>query len=94
MKNMPGCYEYTTADAVAECFEGISKTMCSRLWHFVGEAERAGTAHPLGGDGSNGTVEEPVITNGKYASDMAAVWPKLTDEERDELIEAAPKNTW
>ena len=93
LKPMPECYKYTTADTVAECFDGISTTMGTRLWHFVCEAERAGTAHPLGGDGSDGTVEEPVITNGEYSSDMAAVWPKLTDEERDELITAASKNS-
>jgi hypothetical protein len=89
---MPECFMYMTADAVAECFDGVSKEMSRVLWSYVSDAEKAGTAHPRGGDGSDGTVEEPIITNGEYASDMAFIWVHLSDEQRAELILVAEKN--
>ena len=92
VKAMPDRFMYQTADAVAECFDGVSKETYRALWRHVADAERDGTAHPMGGDGSDGTIEVPVTTNGEYMSDMAAVWPKLTDEQRDELILVAERN--
>jgi len=89
----PRCPEglgYRTADEVAECLEGVSSETYSRLWAVTSEVEQAGKAKPLGGDGSNGTCEEPIVSNG-YDNSMKNVWKKLTPAERQELADAYKK---
>jgi hypothetical protein len=79
-----------TADEVAETLDGVSPETYSRLWAVTSEVERAGKAKPLGGDGSNGTCEEPIIAN-DYDNSMKVVWKKLTPEQRRELSDAYKK---
>ena len=61
--NMPERLKYWTADEVAECvpFESIlgkeaGDALYCKLWQILSEAKNP---TPLGGDGSNGTVETP-----------------------------------
>ena len=76
-------------DEVAECLEGITTEVYNELWQCLADAHAAGKAKPLGGDGSNGTIEEPVITSGEYDSDLAAAWPKLSEEAKQQIHAAA-----
>lgn len=50
----PGLAHWT-ADEIAECLP-ISDNLSRKLWQFLKDAKNP---TPLGGDGSNGTVEEP-----------------------------------
>ncbi len=78
-----------SVDTVAECLEGITNDVYNELWKCLADAEASGTAKPLGGDGSGGTFEEPVITSGEYGSDLVAAWPKLSEEARLQIHQAA-----
>jgi len=77
---MPTCLEYTTADTVAETFPGITDALYSKLWGFLADAENP---TPLGGDGSDGTVETP---DGRLSLDnddkAGHWWQKLTEDEQ------------
>jgi len=64
---MPKALEYWTADEVAECldyrgflpesyYKDDEYRLSRKLWSFLDEAENP---TPIGGDGSNGTVEYP-----------------------------------
>lgn len=50
--------QYWTPDECAECLPGISKSLYARLWQLLGEIKKKDRV-PLGGDGSNGTIEFP-----------------------------------
>lgn len=89
LSSPPESLEHYSADEVAECVSGISKETYAELWNALGEAEAAGTAKPLGGDGSDGTIEEPVITSGEYGSDLVAIWPRLSEAARRNIHQAA-----
>ena len=54
--------------------------------HVLAEAPLAATAQPLGGDGTDGTVETPCV--GGYSDEMDAVWPKLSDDAKRNIIAA------
>jgi hypothetical protein len=92
---MPGDLKYWTADEVAECLDygrflpNINKKgqvrgaqrreLHTKLWGFLNAAENA---TPLGGDGSNGTVETPDGRLDLGNDDKAAHWWKqLTPTE-------------
>ena len=81
--NIPTGLEYWTADEIAECISGISKATYGRLWGFVG----SNNDKPLGGDGSDGTTEIPIVDD-SYGNQPRAFWPKLTKAEREEITKA------
>ena len=76
----PEQFTYWTADEIAECLFPATLTVAQRdvvyvkLWSFVNEAAKAGTATPLGGDGSNGTVETPDGRLDPANTDKAPHW--------------------
>jgi len=83
----PDNIDFLTLDTIAECYDGISRELCAKLWRITSECEKAGTSCPLGGDGSNGTTEEPIIGGG-YANELGPAWSHFTNDERAEIIEA------
>jgi hypothetical protein len=85
----PERLETWSVDEVAECLEGITSDVYDELWKCMADAEAAGTDKPLGGDGSDGTSEEPIVSSGEYGSDLVAAWPELSDEARRQIHEAA-----
>lgn len=82
-----------SVDEVAECLEGVSEATYAELWKCMSDAEAAGTDKPTGGDGSDGTTEEPIVSEGEYGSDLVAAWPKLSDEAKKNIHEAADNDT-
>ena len=78
--NIPEGLKYWTADEVAECLSGIGPDLYRKLWEILNEAENP---TPLGGDGSNGTVETP---DGRLELDnddkAGHWWAKLTQAEQ------------
>jgi hypothetical protein len=90
---MPAGLEYWTADEVAECLdyhkgltEAEADALCRKLWGFLAEAKNA---TPLGGDGSNGTVETP---DGRLSLDnddkAGHWWARLNMRERAAIAAA------
>jgi hypothetical protein len=77
---------FLTLDTIAECYDGIPEELYRKLWQLTAEAERAGTAQPLGGDGSNGTTEIPIVCE-SYDNNLGKAWPKFTPEEQQKIIE-------
>lgn len=89
LEEAPGSLETWSVDEVAECLEGISMDTYQELWAALAASEQNGTMKPSGGDGSDGTFEEPVITSGEYGSDLVAAWPKLSDKAKLDIHNAA-----
>jgi len=88
MTEIPEGLEYWTADEIAECLPMIGTgDLYRKLWGFVVDAGEAGTAKPLGGDGSNGTTEIPIVSD-SYEAQPKAFWAKLTEAEQATVIEA------
>lgn len=83
----PDKLEYWEVDEVAECIEGINESTYVELWKMLEQAANNGTAKPLGGDGSDGTTEEPIVSN-YYGSSLKTVWGKLSKEARENISEA------
>ena len=92
-QKMPDGLEYWTADEVAECLSyedylpaEYEDSLYDKLWCFLAAAKNA---TPLGGDGSNGTVETP---DGKLDLDnddkAAHWWSKLTGVEANAITQA------
>ena len=78
--NMPEGLEYWTADEVAECLSGIGPDLYRKLWGILTASKNP---TPLGGDGSNGTVEEPHERYDDDHDDKAGHWwAKLTPAEQ------------
>ena len=95
---MPGSLEYYTADEVAECVsyeahlpEGYEKgALYRKLWTFATYAENP---TPLGGDGTNGTVETPDGRMDPLNDDKAPHWwDKLTEVEQLAISKADELN--
>ena len=91
---MPDGLEYWTADEVANCFSYQDylpadydwKQLDNKLMGFVYAAKNA---TPLGGDGSNGTVETPDGRLDLDNDDKAAHWwGKLTGVEANAIAQA------
>jgi hypothetical protein len=78
-------------DEVAECVSGLSAATYERLWDITSDLERTGRAVPLGGDGSNGTVEVPPEPGSFASGRMSRIWPLLTDDERAEIARLCPR---
>jgi len=76
-----------TADQIAECVdyenhltEDEGRDLYVKLWGFLSEAKNP---TPLGGDGSNGTVETPGETLSLDNDDKAGHWwHRLTEREQ------------
>lgn len=87
--------KYMTADEVAECIEyqkhlpaeyGDWNKLYGRLWAILSEAQNP---TPLGGDGSNGTVETPSGRLDLDNDDKAGHWiGKLNETEQDAIAAA------
>jgi hypothetical protein len=96
---MPDYLEFYTGDEVAECIgywkhltEAEGSALCTKLWNFVYEAKKR---TPLGGDGSNGTVETPCGRLDSDNDDKAPHWwTKLTEREQKALIAADPERLY
>ena len=88
MIKMPEGLQYWTPDEVAECLDGVSRPTYVRLWEIAGELKRTGRAVPLGGDGSDGTIETPPEPDAYKSGKMGALWHLLTDAQRVELRDA------
>lgn len=84
---MPDGLEFWTPDEVAECL-AVSTATYRRLWEVLADLEWAGKAVPLGGDGSDGTIETPPEPDAYPEGKMGAVWRQLTEAERTEIAEA------
>ena len=83
---MPTVLKYWTADEVAECLP-VSRALSGRLWEILSECSNP---TPQGGDGTNGTVEEPAGRLSLENDDKAGHWwGLLTSEEQAELADAA-----
>jgi len=87
LSKCPADIDFLTLDQVAECYDGISRELYAKLWRLTSACEKARTARPLGGDGSGGTTEEPIIGGG-YANELRQAWDRFTDEEKAQIIEA------
>ena len=92
---MPSGLEFWTADEVAECLDygkhlpdsyGEWTKLCSRLYDILSAANNP---TPLGGDGSNGTVEEPSGRLDLNNDDKAAHWWQQLDPVEQCAIAAA-----
>ena len=90
---LPTGLDLWTADEVAECLgyhkyldKAEADALYGKLWGFLAEAENP---TPLGGDGSNGTVEYP---DGRYdtANDDKAGhwWHRLSEREQNAIARA------
>ena len=83
---MPDGLEYWTADEVAECPSGIGPDLYRKLWDILNAATNP---TPLGGDGSNGTVETPDGRLDLDNDDKAGHWwAKLTVAEQTTIATA------
>lgn len=85
----PEKFSHYSVDEVAETVSGITTETYDELWNALAKAEDAGNAKPLGGDGSDGTTEEPIYSEGEYGSDLAAAWSDLSEAAKINIHEAA-----
>jgi len=86
---MPEGLTYWTADEVAECLGGIGPDLYRRLWNILSEAKNP---TPLGGDGSNGTVETPGERLDEDNDDKAPHWwGNLNETEQRAIADAYMK---
>ncbi len=75
-----------TADEVAECLPLYDDALYIKLWGFVGDAA---SPTPLGGDGTNGTVEYPDGRLSPHNDDKTPHWwGKLSEEEQQKIDSA------
>lgn len=92
---MPDSLRCTTADTIAECFEygkhldkAEADALYGKLWGFLSESK---SPTPLGGDGSNGTVETPDGRLDPTNDDKAPHWwHRLSERERQAIIKGDP----
>lgn len=86
MKKCPEEFAWVQIDTIAECYD-IPMALYTKIWGILGELEAAGKASPVGGDGSDGTIEEPVIGAG-YADELSKCWRRFTAEEQRQILTA------
>lgn len=83
---MPEGLELWTLDEVAECLPFDDDLLYGKLWRLLDECE---TVTPIGGDGTNGTVEYPDARYGTTEDDKAKQWwGKLTSDEQSTIVAA------
>ena len=87
MDKAPESLRHYSVDEVAECVSGITTDTYAELWNYLGKAENP---KPMGGDGSDGTTEEPIVSSGEYGTDLVAAWPHLSEAARQNIRECAP----
>lgn len=81
MEPIPDGLEYWTADELANCLGGLSESTFQRLCEIsVSSTNRK----PLGGDGSNGTTEIPIVDD-CYGNQPRNFWPQLTREQQQQI---------
>ena len=93
--NYPEVIELWTADEVAECLSyqaflepAQSRSLDSKLWGFVSDSFPT----PLGGDGTNGTVEYPEERlSSKNTDKVPHWWGRLEEYEQKALQQAVEK---
>jgi hypothetical protein len=81
---------YWTADEVAECVpyreyltDAQDRSLYVKLWSFVNNAKNP---TPLGGDGSNGTVESPEERlESKHTDKVPHFWKDLEAHEQEAI---------
>jgi len=90
MKQVPEWIERWTADEVAECVSYQSHLtkpeadeLYRKLWGFL---ELANNPTPQGGDGSNGTVEEPAARLDLANDDKGGHWWHLLEAKEQDAI--------
>lgn len=90
---MPSELEFWTADEVAECLDyqkhltqDEGSALYRKLWKILGEAANP---TPLGGDGSNGTVETPYERLSLSNDDKAGHWWDRLKEKEQAAIAAS-----
>lgn len=88
MQQAPESLRHYSVDEVAECISGITSATYTELWNYLGKADNP---KPVGGDGSDGTTEEPIVSSGEYGTDLVAAWPHLSEAARQNIMEVAPK---
>jgi hypothetical protein len=81
--DIPAGLQYWTADEIAECLP-VGDATYRELWRITSEASNK---KPLGGDGSDGTVEWPEVTE-EYGNQPRAFWPNLTPEMQADIAQA------
>jgi len=82
---MPSSLEYDTADEVAETIDALYR----ELWRILAAAKNK---TPLGGDGSNGTVETPCGRLDSDNDDKAPHWWDSLDRDFQSAIVQAVEN--
>lgn len=86
---LPESLKYWGATEVAECLDLQNEELYVKLWSFFADCLNP---TPQGGDGSNGTVEEPAGRLDLDNDDKAGHWwGKLAEEEQRIIVEAAEK---
>ncbi len=85
---IPNGLDYWTLDEIAECLP-VGHDLYKKLWKLLDECEKT---TPIGGDGTNGTVEYPDARYGTTEDDKPRqFWIKLTESEQQEIIDAWKK---
>ena len=83
---MPEGLKYWTADEVAECLSGIGPDLYRKLWQILSDASNP---TPLGGDGSENTVETPDERLDLDNDDKAPHWwSELTPTDQQTIATA------
>ena len=97
MSQCPEGLKSWTVDEVAECLpyeihiadikadKRAGDALYAKLWRLLAEAK---DKTPIGGDGSDGTVEYPDARDGDNDDKMGAVWEKLTEDEQNAIAKA------
>lgn len=82
-------FEFWTPDEAAECLS-VGDALYRRLWELLDKIDEKDRM-PLGGDGTNRTVEYPPEPGSYPKGTVGAIWHKLTEEEQAELNAALEK---
>lgn len=92
----PHRIEYWTADEVAECLSvrkfltpEQDRALYIKLWEFVNESKNP---TPVGGDGTDGTVETPgERLSSKNTDKVPHWWGRLESHEQEAITKAVEK---
>jgi hypothetical protein len=89
---IPNGLQYWRPDEVAECLDGIGQDLYRKLWQITSDLEQSGKAVPVGGDGSNGTIECPPEPDAFMSGKMGTVWNQFTSDEQALMVKAFEAN--
>jgi len=82
-----------TLDEVAECLDGVKygSDLYIKLWNMnsgLDECKRIENKKPLGGDGSNGTIEIPLEPDVDHFDNcMKQCWNQFNAEEQQVMVD-------